>query len=352
MLGCRCCLVYNDRIVYIDGFAGPGRYSAGEEGSPLIALRALLEHRHLQGTHHPRGVTFLFIERDSRRARALEKELKALQDQRTIPDWVTCEVLAEAFAPAVTRLLDGLEKEGAQLAPTFAFVDPFGFSGAPLRVIARIVENPRCECLITFTYESITRFLSHPQPGIKADFDALFGTQDWRALLEEPDADRRREAITQLYRHQLMTHVGLRYVRTFEMIDRGNRTEYFLYFGTNSLNGLSRMKQAMWKADPASGQVFSDRTVSAQMVLLQPAPDLTQLQVLLQQQLRGRGWVGIDQISDFVLLDTPFSEAMHLKRKTLGVMERHQPPLIQAQRPKGIRKAAGVYPSGTKIKFL
>jgi three-Cys-motif partner protein len=27
------------KIVYIDGFCGPGRYKGGEEGSPIIAIR-------------------------------------------------------------------------------------------------------------------------------------------------------------------------------------------------------------------------------------------------------------------------------------------------------------------------
>ena len=31
---------YNKRIVYIDGFAGPGEYKGGEPGSPIIALEA------------------------------------------------------------------------------------------------------------------------------------------------------------------------------------------------------------------------------------------------------------------------------------------------------------------------
>ena len=29
---------YNDRIVYIDGFSGPGRYKGGDPGSPFVAL--------------------------------------------------------------------------------------------------------------------------------------------------------------------------------------------------------------------------------------------------------------------------------------------------------------------------
>jgi three-Cys-motif partner protein len=30
-----------DRIIYIDGFAGPGRYKGGEDGSPIVALKAV-----------------------------------------------------------------------------------------------------------------------------------------------------------------------------------------------------------------------------------------------------------------------------------------------------------------------
>ena len=33
------------RILFIDGFAGPGEYIDGEEGSPLIALNSLSEHQ-------------------------------------------------------------------------------------------------------------------------------------------------------------------------------------------------------------------------------------------------------------------------------------------------------------------
>ena len=32
------------RILFVDGFAGPGRYEGGEEGSPVVAMRVLAEH--------------------------------------------------------------------------------------------------------------------------------------------------------------------------------------------------------------------------------------------------------------------------------------------------------------------
>ena len=37
-------LTYNQRIVYLDGFCGPGRYKGGEDGSPIIAIKQALKH--------------------------------------------------------------------------------------------------------------------------------------------------------------------------------------------------------------------------------------------------------------------------------------------------------------------
>jgi hypothetical protein len=35
---------YNARLVLVDGFAGPGVYEGGEPGSPILMLRAFLDH--------------------------------------------------------------------------------------------------------------------------------------------------------------------------------------------------------------------------------------------------------------------------------------------------------------------
>lgn len=52
---------WHGRVLYIDGFAGPGEYTGGETGSPIIAVRALLDHGFF-----PRmsgEFVFLFIEK-------------------------------------------------------------------------------------------------------------------------------------------------------------------------------------------------------------------------------------------------------------------------------------------------
>ena len=61
----------NKKILYLDGFAGPGLYQNGEEGSPLIALRTAIEHK-LQ-TNFKAEIIFIFIEKDLERASVLKK---------------------------------------------------------------------------------------------------------------------------------------------------------------------------------------------------------------------------------------------------------------------------------------
>src|SRR4051812_20257508 len=65
------------KMVYIDGFAGPGRYSGGEAGSPIIALRAALG---LQNAPAAPKVTaiFLFVEKDRERASVLQTVVDAI----------------------------------------------------------------------------------------------------------------------------------------------------------------------------------------------------------------------------------------------------------------------------------
>src|SRR3990172_8933903 len=149
---------YNGKLIFIDGFAGPGRYSGGEEGSPIIALRSLLEHQYFRRPQQGREVVFLFIEQDEARAAALRQEVGEFGKVQAIPGWVKTGVVHGEFAPIMTDLLDKLARDGHQLAPTFAFIAPFGFARVPMRVIARILANPRCECLLTFMYEPINRF--------------------------------------------------------------------------------------------------------------------------------------------------------------------------------------------------
>lgn len=91
------------RLLLVDGFAGPGRYETGEEGSPLIMLKTLLEHDAF-GRMGDVEFNYLFIEHDARRVAHLETELENLE----LPANVQYELVAGTRYIA-TRTAQGQE---------------------------------------------------------------------------------------------------------------------------------------------------------------------------------------------------------------------------------------------------
>ncbi|MEX2751159.1 MAG: three-Cys-motif partner protein TcmP [Candidatus Freyarchaeota archaeon] len=71
-----------ERIIYLDGFAGPGIYTDGEFGSPVIALQTAVNHNLRERF---REIIFIFIEKDTRRAE-IPKQLNCLSLNIIIPN--------------------------------------------------------------------------------------------------------------------------------------------------------------------------------------------------------------------------------------------------------------------------
>ena len=328
---------WNGRVLYIDGFAGPGAYEGGEAGSPIIALDAALgQAQHIRGEMY-----FLFIEADQDRY----DNLRAQIAQRDLPAKLRVEVVHGRFDDTLNSVLAPLAASGKQLIPTFAFIDPFGFSHTPMSVIAAIMRNPGCEVLITFMYEEINRFLAHEDH--PATFDTLFGSDTWRACLQHASPAARERCIRDAYQLQLRA-VGIRYVRAFKMRNTDNRTDYFLFFGTNNTTGLAKMKESMWRIDQGGQFEFSDATNPDQMLLFSATPDFAQLRRQLQADLAGQT-VTVEQVEEFVLDRTPFT-ATHYKR-VLKELEASTPPglVIRLAKP---RRKRGTFPPGTTVEIV
>ena len=70
------------RVTYLDAFAGPGRYKGGEEGSPVFALRRLLNHSAVDRMQLSKErVRLIFIEREQDRHEYLQPSCTASLDQ-------------------------------------------------------------------------------------------------------------------------------------------------------------------------------------------------------------------------------------------------------------------------------
>jgi len=132
---------HHKRIVYIDAFCGPGRCEGGQPGSPFVALDVAIKQRAQQDGE----ILFWFMDADAERIEHLNGELST----HTVPSHFKVKAQAGRFDTNLTKALDQLDAEHLRLAPMFAFVDPFGFSGVPLALISRLLANKRCEVLIT-----------------------------------------------------------------------------------------------------------------------------------------------------------------------------------------------------------
>ena len=326
---------YNGRILYIDGFAGPGRYESGEIGSPLIALNIAKEHIIKMQSE----IVFIFIEARKDRYDTLNEIIS----ETTHPKNFQIKICCNTFNDKLSEIFDYLDEQQKSIAPSFVLIDPFGFSHIPFSVIQRVMSYDKCEVLITFMYDYINRFIGEPDRAHV--FDDLFGTPDWKDVENMTTPDERKQFLHDLYSSQLTKVAKIKFVRSFEMVNKNNHTEYFLFFGTNHIEGLKLMKYAMWHVDERGEFNFSDRTDPRQMVLFSHEPNYAQLKDMIVRKFKRR-IVSIEKINEFVLTETAFRES-HLKKQILKPMENSNPPEISVSN----RKRKNTYPEGCLVSF-
>lgn len=328
---------YHSRIVYIDGFSGPGRYKNGEAGSPVIALEVALSHRKSASGE----IAFWFIEERDDRLEHLKQELAAF----TLPGHFKVTAEAGRFHEKFGKVLDALEADQYALAPTFAFIDPFGFSGIPFSLIERLLKHKRCEVFITFMVDAINRFLEHPEDKVVQHIVDAFGGGE-AVEIAKGSGDRIVE-LRELYQSKL-AEVS-RYVRFFEMRDRQDRPQYYLFFATNNELGHLKMKDAMWKVDPNGDFRFSDATNPRQMVLFEADPTNV-LAAHVREEFRAKGTVTGLNVRTFVENNTAYLK----KHMTQALKQEEEKGLLKVDDLKtdGKKRRANTYPDDARLAWV
>jgi three-Cys-motif partner protein len=322
---------YNQKLLLIDGFAGPGTYLGGEDGSPRIMLKAFLEHEQ-RARIETRELVYFFIESHKGRADHLSGEIDRM---RPLPANVTAFPIHGEYSQVMAAALADV----TQLVPTFAFIDPFGYKDTKFVLTSRILGFPRCEVLVYFPTPHLARWVGHPDTGDA--FTTLYGDRAWEAAVPLKGAER-RQMLHDLFRDALARSTT--HVRSFEIVTAENMG-YHLFFGTGNTTGLLKMKEAMWAVDPTGGVRYRDSTIRDQLVIFEEEPDFTALRDMLQAHF-GATPFSIDQAEEYTLLSTPFLPT-HLRRRTLGVAEEAE--LLDVTRPAGAKK--GTFISGTTMRF-
>lgn len=294
---------WQKRIIYIDGFCGPGSYNyKGQliDGSPIIALKIAQEF--LDKVE----LVCIFIDIEEEFCRELQQRIDDLDLKGSY------KIISGEFKEVITDLLDKVQR----MAPAFCFIDPFGYSGLPLQVIKRFLDRPTTEVFINFMYEPISRFLS-----VKSQhehMDALFGTRKWKAVLKQGLRYEERESfLRDLYHEQLKTCAT--YVWPFQLKDPDrDRTMYYLFHCTNHPKGLKVMKEIMYRKGTKGTYSYQGRE-SSQIALFSTEPDIKELEDALLAEFSGKT-ISFDEIIDCTL-EWPFIEK-HFREVLNGLKEK------------------------------
>ena len=254
-------------------------------------------------------IIYLFIEEKKDRYDSLCEVLE--QRFPNLPNNILIEKVNSSYADAFSELLSDLDNRNKKIAPTFAFIDPFGIKGLPLKIMVQLMAHERTEILVTIMTGFIHRFISTPE--FERHCDDLFGCGEWRDARQLVGYEK-ESFLKKLYEKQLMHGVGAKYVRFFTMKNEDNRTIYDLFFATNSETGIDKMKDAMWRVNTSGEYVFTDATDPMQELLFTSEPDWEKLIEHLCNQFSGKTvpWTEVEEEirrTPFRIMKTPIKHA-------------------------------------------
>lgn len=254
----------DNRVAFIDGYAGPGRYDDDEEGSGAMLLRHAQKYAPM-----PRAVELHFVEQD---ADTIERLREVVEDEG---DGITVTVDDGDISTHLPNLLE--ECDGI---PLFVYLDPCGLL-IPFYEVVKIFDrpgglgSPATEVLINFSAVSLRRIAGHLTSdnaieGTLARMDEVCGGKWWRKtwLKHLPDKDAAEEAVVGGYAKKLSEKAGTGYWVIDVRSRVGLKPIYYLVFASRHIAGLEFFGEASslglekWRRysaeQEAEGTLFGD----------------------------------------------------------------------------------------------
>lgn len=284
----KLCLGGFKRILFVDTHAGRGSYLNGELGSPLVAVKTLLDHQFRDRILAGGEVVFNFIERDEANLNCLNEELGQLAP---LPEKVRVHTEAGDCFELIDNAIDSLEQSKKKMAPGFVFCDPYGFT-VPGKLLHRLMKHKGVELFVNVIWRELDMAMAQGRKGtisngMRDRLDSIFDGRDWQTAVDGETADERAEQCASLFRDV----VGAQWATYISMIDHG-RTRYFLLHLSNHDSGRDLMKECIWKSCPDGGYYARKCDDHRQPVLIEPEPDLRDVESWVMAQLheKPRHW--------------------------------------------------------------
>ena len=234
---------YDQKIAYIDLFAGPGQYKDGTPSTPQVILKIALDNQ----SFRERLIT-IFNDKDVNNARELEKTISA------IPQIETLKYQPVVYNREVDEKIPQMFKSVKSI-PTLLFVDPWGYKGLSLQLFNSFLKGWGCDVIFFFNYNRINMGLNNEY--VEKHMNALFGEERAANLREKvmgENSDQREFYIIEEL-CQSFNDSGSRYVLPFRFKNsQGNRTSHHLIFLSDNFRGYEIMKEIMAKESSSNTQ--------------------------------------------------------------------------------------------------
>ena len=263
-------------LVYIDAFAGAGRYARdadqapGEQrepvwGSPIIGLRAIeAQAAVLRERGLPVRVSGILVEADPEYYERLLENLGASALDITVEPGTNIpsahhgqvNVFNADFRDVIGDLVPWLGD-----AFSLAFIDPWG-PVMDLGSLAKLLKRLRTDAITLFPFHDLAvrggSGLKDPSQLTPSDrgnitrTTAHFGTDEWLDIYrrEELSAEAREEAFVQLYLRQLRSLDPTLWVKNIPLrFSKYDRTAYHLCLTTRDADGAMKMTQLLRDAE-------------------------------------------------------------------------------------------------------
>ena len=248
---------------------------SGELGSPLVALTTLLEHKARERLLQNSKFSFFFIEKDDDNLRQLRDEIESL---RKLPKGIDVQAMAGDFTERLEEVLSFLRDRQSRIAPSFVFVDPYGFS-LPGSLLRNVMKAGPVELFINVIWRELDMAVAQAKQELSSSaalaktLDIVFAGLDWRVRINSTDFDMRANQAVDLFREM----VGARWATHIRMLADNQVTRYLLLHLTNHDDGRDLMKDCMWKVCPDGGFYARKSENISQEYLILPTADLQPL---------------------------------------------------------------------------
>lgn len=226
--------LHDNRLAYIDLFAGPGRYKDGTLSTPLLVLQQAIADKDMRNM-----LVALFNDRDKENAAALKKAISEIPGVDTLK--YKPQVGNKEVGTEIVQLFNKMK-----MIPTFFFVDPWGYKGLSLGLINSVLKNWGCDCVFFFNYNRVNMGLNNDV--VREHMNVLFGearADSVRKKLEKLNPGERENLIVEELSAALKD-MGANYVLPFTFRNEaGTRTTHHLIFASKNFRGYDIMKGIM-----------------------------------------------------------------------------------------------------------